>query len=417
MALRLFEVVKFEGNKDSFAWMFSNPNVKKNTTVVVGPNQYAFWVSNGQMVKVMGPGKHKVDGNYTQGFSWVVSQFHDGEVPSSGEIWFVSTGLRNIRWGTPHRLQINLNYFDTFRTTASVAANGNLQVKLSPDLGPDGEADLERIWDFVQLLREEYGDEGRSVSVQGMQRYIRDSILQVVQAHLAGALLQVNWGDHYAHLPIVAEQLQKQAIDPELEQYGMEVRNFQILLLEGDKDSQARFNKWWNTLTEADIKKYEVQRAAEAERYQLEQVGAGMGEARRSQGYTFQEERQFDVLQAGAGNKGIGGDFTSAGVGLAIGAKVGGAMGGLFETASENVATASRAGAPPTPQASADNLPGATNLGGAPTPPAPTPPAPTPPAPDAPANASGAADMKFCIHCGTKIPAHAKFCSNCGEAQ
>ena len=410
MAFSLFEVVKFEGASDAFAWRHHNANVKKNTTVVVGPNQLAFWVSNGVIVMTMGPGKHRIDGNYTQGLSWVVSQFHDGRVPSTGEIWFVSTGLRNLNWGTPHRLSINLNYFDAFKTTASIAANGNVQVKLAPSLDADGEDDTEKLWQFIQELREQYGDD-RSVTVTGMQRFLADSILTRIQGGLSQVLRQVNYGDHYAQLPQLSEFLARE-VTPEFSQYGIELRNFQIRLLEGDERSIGQFQAWWARLTEADIDKYEKLRAAEAERFGIEQTGFATAASRQAQGFTFQEERQFDVLQAGAGNGGVGGDFMSAGVGLAMGSQMGNVMGGMFVQSADDV-QASREQQPDIPPPPTTGIFVANDLG-------------TPAA--ASARAGGRADAsdeadaekaatKFCIHCGEKAPVAARFCPMCGGAQ
>ncbi|SJM67223.1 SPFH domain-containing protein [Gulosibacter sp. 10] len=415
MVFNLFEVVKFEGSSDAFAWRYHNANVKKNTTVVVGPNQIAFWVSNGVIVKAMGPGKHRIDGNYTQGLSWVVSRFHSGEVPSSGEIWFVSTGLRNLNWGTPNRISINLNYFDAFKTTARIAANGNVQVKLAPQLDAEGEDGTELLWQFIQELREQYGDE-RSVTQRGMQRFLVDSVLTRIQGGLAQVLRQVNYGDHYAQLPQLSEYLAVH-IAPELDRYGMELRSFQIRALEGDERSVEQFASWWGRLTEADIEKYEKLRAAEAERFGIEQTGFGTAASRQAQGFTFQEERQFDVLQSGAGNTGVGGDFMSAGVGLAMGSQMGNVMGGMFVQSAEDV-QASREQQPDVPPPPTTGLFVANDLGATATAPGRTSEPEEPARPDRGADdEEPAAAPKFCMHCGEQIVAAARFCPMCGGAQ
>ena len=400
MAFNLFEVVKYEGNRDSFAWMFENPNVKRNTSVIVGANQIAFWVSNGQLIKSMGPGKHKLDGNYVQGFSWLVSQFHGGDVPSSGEIWFVSTGMRNLQWGTPNRISINLNYFDAFKTTAMVAANGNIQLKLEPSFDDEGGSDVEKFWDFIQELREQYGD-NRSVSVAGLQRFVLDSMLTQIQGGLAQALKQVNYGDHYAQLPQLSAHLAATVIVPELEGYGLQVKKFQVRTLEGDEKSIAQFAAWWKRLTDSDIAKYEALRHAEAERYGIEQVGFGTAASRQAQGFTFQEERQFDVLDSGASNAGVGGDFLSAGVGMAMGSQMGNVMGGMFVQSAAD-AEASREHQPDIPPPATTGIFVANNLADN----------TAPGTSDSPAS-----ETKFCTECGQKIATTAKFCPNCGAAQ
>lgn len=402
MAFKFFEVVKYDGNPDVFAWMYENQNVKKNTTVVVGPNQIAFWVSNGVLIKSMGPGKHKLDGNYTQGLSWLVSQFHNGDVPSSGQIWFVSTGVRNLQWGTPNRISINLNYFDAFKTTALVAANGNIQLKLEPELN-DG---VEKFWDFIQELCEEYGGVN-TVSVAGMQRYVVDTMLTQIQGGLAQALQQVDYGDHYAQLPQLSGYLGQTVVKSELENYGLEVRKFQIRTLEGDEQSVSRFKKWWDRLTEADIRKYEGLRAAEAHRYNTEQLGFGAAASRAAQGFTYQEERQFDVLDAGAGNSGVGGDFMSAGVGLAMGSQMGNVMGAMFvQSAQDTEASREQQVNIPPPATTRTNAANSFAVTSAPVNLKPTAPSETPQNP-----------TKYCESCGKPASLTAKYCPNCGVLQ
>lgn len=394
MALSLFEVVKYEGNAEQFAWKYENPNVKLGTTVIVGPNQIAFWVSNGVLASVIGPGKHKINGNYVQGLSWVTSQFTGGEVPSSGEIWFISTGLRNILWGTPTRKSMNVNYFNSFRTTASVGANGNIQLKLGTD--------AEKIWEFIKDCCELYGEANRSVSVEGMGRYVQDTLLEAFQAGLSELFQVVELGNHYGQLPSLSKAIAEKFVSPELEQYGLGIRSFQIKSLEADDATKQKLEAWWNSLTESDIAKYRSMRASEAERYGIEQAGFGTAASRQAQGFTFQEERQFDVLETGAGNAGVGGDFMSAGVGLAMGGQMGNVIGGMFVQAADD-AQQSRQQQPDIPPPSTEGIVVASTI---------------------PESTSGSApsgnaskDSKYCLNCGVSIPAAAKFCPECGGAQ
>lgn len=397
MALNLFEVVKYEGSAAHFAWKYENPNVKLGTTVIVGPNQIAFWVSNGVLASVIGPGKHKINGNYLQGLSWVTSQFTGGQVPSSGEIWFISTGLRSVPWGTPSRISMNVNYFNSFRTTASIGANGNLQLQLGTD--------AERIWEFVKDCFELYGENNRSVSVEGMGRYVQDTLLEAFQAGLNELFQAVELGNHYAQLPSLSHAIAEKFINPELEPFGVGLRGFQIKSLEADPATMQKLETWWNSLTEADIAKYQAMRAAEAERYGIEQAGFGTAASRQAQGYTFQEERQFEVLQTGAGNAGVGGDFLSAGVGLAMGGQMGNVMGGMFVQAATDAQQAREQQPDGPPPATAGIVVANAT------------PSSTAPPQSGSATIAEPGTTKFCINCGATIPAAAKFCPECGEAQ
>ena len=73
-------------------------------------------------------------------------------------------------------------------------------------------------------------------------------------------------------------------------------------------------------------------------------------EERRSQGYNYQQERQFDILETAAGNEGSqGSDLMGAGIGMGMGLGMGGMFGGHIQ----QVAQVMNAGpvAPPPPSA------------------------------------------------------------------
>lgn len=408
LVVGLFQVVKFDDVDTYFAWRFENTDVKRGTTVVVAPEQIAFWVSNGRLVSVLGPGKHKVEGNYVQGLSWVSSRFAGGDVPSSGEIWFVSTGLRNIKWGTPKRIPVNVVYSNAFREMVYLAANGNIQVSLGQD--------PERIWAFINNLKGSYGD-GKSVSSKGMADFIKDNVLDEVKASLAEVVAALDYGNHVSQLPSLGEAIRVRHLVPLLSEYGLVANKFQVKSVEADSEFLRKRQLFWDRLTDAEAEKFERMRRAEAERYGIEQTGYGMAASRQAQGYSFQEERHFDVFEAGARNEGVGGDFTSASVGMAMGSQMGGVMGGMFMQAAEDVESA-RVRPVDDPPPPAPTYIVAGNLSGDSASPAQTPPAAkrrqNNPAAGSPARKP---DQKFCIHCGTRLAGVAKFCSDCGGRQ
>lgn len=102
-------------------------------------------------------------------------------------------------------------------------------------------------------------------------------------------------------------------------------------------------------------------------------------------GDRYQMKRSFDVMDSAASNQ-TAGAGTGMGMGVGVGMGMGGAMFGMARQMAGNMA-AGPASAP----------------------------APAPASAPAPAPAAGPADgTKFCMQCGTKLPAAAKFCFNCG---
>jgi hypothetical protein len=84
--------------------------------------------------------------------------------------------------------------------------------------------------------------------------------------------------------------------------------------------------------------------------YQMVINAQAQAASRSIQGYTYQQERQLDVMETAAGNTGPAGGMMGAGMGLGMGFGVGGAMGGMMGGIAQNAMGASPT-PPPMPQA------------------------------------------------------------------
>ena len=128
---------------------------------------------------------------------------------------------------------------------------------------------------------------------------------------------------------------------------------------------------------------------------------ASAAEARKRQreGYTYQDEKGFDVMKTAAGNNATMGTFMGAGMGLGMGLGMGAGMGGAMGNMANNT------------------MGQVNNPGNAPQP---------QPQPSAPMNTAGGANCpqcggvvppgsKFCPSCGAPVQAGPKFCPNCGS--
>ena len=113
----------------------------------------------------------------------------------------------------------------------------------------------------------------------------------------------------------------------------------------------------------------------EADMYRERRESETRAYARATEGYTYQEERRFDVLEGAAKNEGgAGGSFVNMGVGLGMGVGIGKDMGNMYAGIAQ----------PAMP-------------------------------PQAPAQAPAA--EKVCPSCGQAVSANAKFCMHCGQPQ
>jgi hypothetical protein len=92
----------------------------------------------------------------------------------------------------------------------------------------------------------------------------------------------------------------RDAINEEFAQYGLRITNFDVVSINFDKED-PNVRKILDSQSEA--------------------------AKRRMEGYSYQQERQFDVMEVAATNEGGAGQMMGAGMGLGMGFGVGGAFG------------------------------------------------------------------------------------------
>ena len=168
----------------------------------------------------------------------------------------------------------------------------------------------------------------------------------------------------------------KELLIPDFENYGISLEQFFVTnILKPDGERQYEKFKELHFRQYADIAEAKLRQQtdliyAQTEAQKTVIASQAMATKRAQEGYTYQQERGFDVATAVAQNQAVG-EFTNMGIGLGTMAGVGGAVGGMVGgMMNDAVATAA---AP----VSTENI--------------------------------------VCPKCGATLPAGAKFCLNCGE--
>ena len=113
-----------------------------------------------------------------------------------------------------------------------------------------------------------------------------------------------------AYSPQMAQYLQN-CLKSEFARYGISLENFNLASINYDEGHPN------------------VQKVLEAQANAAAEIFEAQGRAQRRniEQYTFQEERQFDVMETAAGNEGGSGQMMGAGMGLGMGVGIGGAFG------------------------------------------------------------------------------------------
>ena len=134
----------------------------------------------------------------------------------------------------------------------------------------------------------------------------------------------------------------KEKLIPDFAEYGIALERFFVTrIVKPDGDTQyERFKelhfRQYADVTEAKIRQQVgvIEQQTDAQRMVIQ--SQGLAQKRQIEGYTYQQERGFDVAEHLAQNEGAG-NFSSAGIGLGMMAGVGGAVGstvgGMFTDA------------------------------------------------------------------------------------
>ena len=152
-------------------------------------------------------------------------------------------------------------------------------------------------------------------------------------------------------------------------------------------------------ITENDLRIINEQNIAimrqETEMKKVRMEAQAMAEKRALEGYTYQQEKAFDVMGAAAANEGTASNIMGMGMGLGMGAGVGGAFGAAMGNMAQTSMGSVNMSAP-------SQAPGAVNMQGGSACPQ--------------CGAANPAAAKFCFSCGYKFQPAGGVCPSCGKA-
>lgn len=125
----------------------------------------------------------------------------------------------------------------------------------------------------------------------------------------------------------------KNEINEYFEEYGIELTKFDVEAI-NPIESDPNYQRIIEAQTSAGT---------------MDLESRALARKRQREGYSYQQERQFDVMQTAAGNEGSAGQIMGAGMGLGMGFGVGGAMGGMMSQMAQGAAQVQTT-PPPMPQ-------------------------------------------------------------------
>lgn len=279
-------IVRAVESDAELVWKFPYDNLSIGAQLIVHPGQEAIFVKGGSIADVFGPGTHTLSANNLPILQKLINLPFGGRTPFTAEVWFIDKKPHaGLCFGTPSPIPLK---DPDYGIIVQVKCYGSFAI---------------RITDSVAFLTEMVGTKGEVTT-----KYIEDYFGDLISDNIGGCISSfirdqgVSIIDINARRPAVRKYAQG-ILNEEVAKYGIALEQFNIGNIDYDRNS------------EEGKKLLEVQ-DIDIERRRMDRLG-----------YSYQQERQFDVMQTAAGNEGGAGQMMGAGMGLGMGVGIGGAMG------------------------------------------------------------------------------------------
>ena len=352
---QIAEIIKYEGDNSTFIWKHPSEDFNSLTQLIVHESQEAIFFMNGQALDLFGPGRYTLETQNIPKLGKVLNRTTGGDTPFHCEVYFINkTEQMSIKWGTDSKVQ----YVEpTYGFPISIGASGEMSLRAA---------------DSRKLLLKLVGTEN-FLGQQKLIGFFRSFLMTRVKTYIAQVMKAnaINIFEIDENLTLFSNSI-KNLLITDFAEYGVSLEQFFVTnVLKPDGDRQYEKFKDLHFRQYADIAEAKLRQQtdliyAQTEAQKVIIDSQAQATKRAQEGYTYQQERGFDVATEVARNEAVG-QFTNLGVGLGTMAGVGGAVagtvGGVMNDALTQVNT----------------------------------------------------QQDKCTKCGAALPSNAKFCLECGE--
>jgi len=314
---KLFDVIKYEGDNSTFIWKHPCEDFNILTQLIVHENQEAVFYMNGQALDLFGPGRYTLKTQNIPIIGKVLNLATGGLSPFHCEVYFINkTEQMSIKWGTDSRVQF---VEPTYNFPLSIGACGEMSLQA---------VDSKQL--LVKLVGTEVG-----LGQQQLVTYFRSFLNTRVKSYMASIIKSqsINIFEIDEKLSQFSDEIRNLLVQ-DFADYGISLERFFVTrVMKPDGEPQYEKFKELHFRQYADIAEAKLRQQTEiidAETAARKKVIDSQAEAtkRAQEGYTYQQQRGFDVAEKVASNEAVG-EFTNMGVGLGTMAGVGGAVGGM----------------------------------------------------------------------------------------
>jgi membrane protease subunit (stomatin/prohibitin family) len=311
------QIIQYEGDNSTFIWKHPTEDFNSLTQLIVHESQEAIFFMNGQALDLFTAGRYTLETQNIPQIGKLLNRTTGDQTPFHCEVYFINkTEQMAIKWGTDSKVQ----YIEpTYGFPISIGASGEMSLRAA---------------DSRKLLLKLVGTEstlGREKLVGFFKAFlmtrVKSYIAQVMKANA------INIFEIDEQLLTFSEAIKSLLIE-DFAGYGVALEQFFVTnIVKPDGERQYEKFKELHFRQYADIAEAKLHQQTDLIQAQTQAqktviASQAMATKRAQEGYTYQQERGYDVAEKVAQNEAVG-EFTNMGVGLGTMAGVGGAVGGM----------------------------------------------------------------------------------------
>ena len=315
------EIIKYEGDNSTFIWKHPCEDFNSLTQLIVHESQEAIFFMNGQALDLFGPGRYTLETQNIPKVGKVLNRATGDKTPFHCEVYFINkTEQMSVKWGTDSKV----TYIEpSYGFPISIGASGEMSLR----------AENSR-----KLLLKLVGTEN-CLGQQKLVSFFRAFLMTRVKTYIAQYMKNnaVSVFEIDEHLTAFSESLHGR-LAPDFADYGISLERFfvtQVVKPDGDRQyekfKELHFRQYAD-IAEAKLRQQTDLIYAQTEAQKVVIDSQAQATKRAQEGYTYAQERGFDVAEKVAQNEAVG-QFTNMGGGLGTMAGVGGAVGGMVGNA------------------------------------------------------------------------------------
>ncbi|MBE5035468.1 SPFH domain-containing protein [Gallibacter intestinalis] len=315
--MALAKIIKYEGDNETFVWKSPIEDFNTMSQLIVHQSQEAVFFKNGQALDLFEAGRYTLDTQNIPLIRRFLNLPTGMKTPFHCEVYFINKAQQMaIKWGTDSQVQ----YMEpTYKFPLQIGASGEMSLSVR---------DSRRL--LVKLIGTETG-----LTQNGLVAQFRSFLMSKIKPYIAHTMQNATYSifEVDAHMDEFSESL-KVALTPDFLEYGISLDQFFVTTI-AKPDGETAYEKFKDIYIRqySDIAAAQIQQKVdiieqETEARKLVIESEAIAKKRTQEGYTYQQERGFDVAEKVAENEAVG-EFTNMGVGLGTMAGVGGAVGGM----------------------------------------------------------------------------------------